>query len=110
MERRKIANEAEARRALSAVAGAKVSIGAWARAHGIDGRSLHAWDLALNRKARPKPVAQKKPTAGLVELVSTAVAASQARYVMRVGAVSFEFGDDAQEETLRRAVGVLRSC
>jgi hypothetical protein len=35
---------------------------------------------------------------------------SGARYVVRVGEISFEFGDDATEETLRRTIGVLRSC
>lgn len=79
-------------------------LGAWARANGIDGRSLHAWKLALSRRGtkvdRPK----------LVELVPSARVEPSARYVVRVGKVAFEFGDDAREETLRRVLVALRSC
>lgn len=108
MERRKIANEAEARRALKAVARTGAGIAAWARAHGVDGRSLHAWDMVLARKATGR--ASCRPgSATLVELVPTTVV-STARYVLRVGEGSIEFGDDARDETLRRVVGVLRSC
>jgi transposase-like protein len=108
MERRKISDEVEARSALKAIARAGVSIKEWAREHGIDGRSLHAWDMALTRRAQR--VARPRPTtAALVELVPT-IPRSSSRYVSRVGALSLEFGDDASEEMLRRAVRVLRSC
>jgi len=107
MERRKISGEAEARSALKAIARAGISIKEWARDHGVDGRSLHAWEMALARRARG--VAQPRCAAALVELVPSMPAAS-ARYVMRVGEVSVEFGDDASEETLLRVVGLLRSC
>lgn len=110
MERRKIANEEEARRALLAVARAGVGVGAWARAHGVDGRSLHAWKMVLTRRAQRAARPRQKPAAAFVELVPTTPALSQARYVMKVGEFSFEFGDDAQEETLRRVIGALRSC
>jgi DNA-binding transcriptional LysR family regulator len=33
-----------------------------------------------------------------------------ARYVVRVGDVELELDDDFRDETLRRLVGVLRSC
>jgi hypothetical protein len=48
--------------------------------------------------------------ASLVELVPVTTARLPARYVVAVGPVSFEFGDDIREETLRRVLGVLRSC
>jgi hypothetical protein len=79
-------------------------LGAWAQANGIDGRSLHAWELALSR--RGKKVGRPK----LVELVPAARVELPARYVVRVGEVAFEFGDDAREETLRRVLVALRSC
>jgi transposase-like protein len=108
MERRKISGEAEARRALKAIARAGVSIRTWAREHGVDGRSLHAWEMTLTRRA-PGAARPPRRIAALVELVP-ASPVSSARYVMRAGEVSFEFGDDASEEMLRRAVGALRSC
>jgi transposase len=103
MERRKISGETEARSALKAIARAGISTKTWAREYGIDGRSLHAWEMALTRRARR--VAKPRRTAALVEFVPT-IPVSSARYVMRVGEISFEFGDDASEEMLRRAVGV----
>jgi hypothetical protein len=107
MERRKISGEAEARSALKAIARAGISIKTWAREHGVDGRSLHAWEMALTRRAQG--VVRPRRAAALVELVPT-TPLSSARYVMRVGEISFEFGDDASEETLLRVVGLLRSC
>ena len=104
MELRKIAGEAEARRALAAVTTSGKGLGAWARAHGIDGRSLHAWKLALSRRGT------KAGRPGLVELVPAAKVEPPARYAIRVGKVAFEFGDDAREETLRRVLLALRSC
>lgn len=98
--------EAEARRALAVIARSGTSIREWARAHRIDGRSLHAWDLVLSRKV-PR---RASPRAAIVELLPVPAARVPARYVMRLGDVAIEFGDDAQEETLRRVLGVLRSC
>jgi hypothetical protein len=107
MDRRKIRDEADARRSLAAVARAGVGIGEWARANGVDGRSLRAWRMNLERcgasKGRPARVAR------LVELVP-ASAGTPAKYVLRRGAVTVEFGDDAREETLRRLVAVLQTC
>jgi hypothetical protein len=107
MERRKISGEAEARSALHAIKQAGVSLKEWAKEQGVDGRSLHAWKMVLTRRAGG--MARPRRKAALVELVPTAPVSS-ARYAMRVGELSFEFGDDASEEMLRRAAGVLRSC
>ena len=43
---RKIEDETEARRCLRAAKLAGYSAGEWARAHGIDGRSLNSWKVA----------------------------------------------------------------
>ena len=116
-EQRKIEDEREARACLAAVARAGTRIGPWARARGIDGRSLHAWHMNLSRRAQPverrMAIATKAvgaATAGLVELVPSAAAQPSGRYVLVVGSISFGFGDDFREETLRRVLGVLRSC
>jgi hypothetical protein len=101
---RKIAGEAEARRALEAVRVSGKGLGEWARSNGIDGRSLHAWNLAFSRRGT------KAGRLGLVELVPAPEVGIAVRYAIRVGEVAFEFGDDAREETLRRVLGVLRSC
>lgn len=91
------------------------SAGEWARVHGIDGRSLHAWKINFergeayaprtSRAAKPRPVAS-----ALVELVPRGpIGTTCARYVLEVGGARLEFGDDAAADTLRRVVEVLRS-
>ena len=113
---RKIASESEARGCLSAVKRSGLSIKEWARARGIDGRSLHAWKMNLERSTRAprsrttKAIVPSGPsTMRLVELVPTTTAAPS-RYVLRVGSASVEFDDDFTTDSLRRVVEVLRSC
>lgn len=117
MERRKIGSEREARRCLAAVKASGVSLKEWARARGIDGRSLHAWQMNLERGTPTRAGSRKgstriAPTRSarmqLVELVPAPGASS--RYVLRIGPLSVEFGDDFDAATLRRVVEVLRSC
>ena len=114
---RKIEDEREAVRCLRAAEREGVSAGEWARAHGVDGRSLRAWQMNIGRrgstvrrrKVRPKPV----PTAhALVELVPgpAPTARGAGRYVLEVGGARFEFGDDVSVATLRRVLEALRSC
>lgn len=121
MSRRKIGDESEARKCLSAIDAAGGDIRAWAREHGIDGRSLHAWRVNLARSGaktrgpRRKRRSARVTTKGLVELVPAGFAAAvpslgPTRYVLEVGGVRVEFGDDFYEPTLRRVVGILRSC
>ena len=123
MSRRKIEDEAEARRCLLAIETEGWDIRTWARAHDVDGRSLHAWSINLarvgtrmpKRAARRDHVALAPRVNGLVELVPNRAArrlssADIGRYVLEVGGTRVEFGDDFSEPTLRRIVGVLRSC
>jgi len=114
---RKITDEREARRCLAAAKRAGVSVGKWARARGIDGRSLHAWQMNVERRgtsAGRRRRKRKAPTTrGLVELVPAAhsvnvVAAG--RYVLEVAGARVEFGDDVSVATLRRVLEALRSC
>jgi len=115
---RKIDDELEARRYLLAAERARQTPGEFARAHGLDGRSLHAWKINFAKRRSDAPLARRaarmRPVANaLVELVPRAAliaTAARARYVLEVGDARLEFGDDASADTLRRVVGVLRSC
>ena len=122
-KRRKIEDEGDARRCLSAVEADGGDIRAWAREHGVDGRSLHAWRVNLARwdKATPTPRRRRRMALqctvgnGLVELIPTgaeraASPSSAGRYVLEVCNGRIEFGDDFSEATLVRVVGMLRSC
>lgn len=115
---RKIDDEHEARRCLLAARRAEQTPGEWARGHGIDGRSLHAWKINFDRggpaatRIRRAPAARPVANA-LVELVprgATTMPTTRARYVLEVGSARLEFGDDASAETLHRVLEILRSC
>jgi len=101
---RKIWGERDARACVTAAKAAGLGLGAWAREHGVDGRSLHAWAMNLGLVARPVA----KPT--LIELVPMTAPPTVARYVVRVGDVGIEVTDDFADETLVRLVRVLRAC
>lgn len=116
---RKIQSEFEAARCLRAAEREGLRAGDWARAHGVDGRSLHAWQMNLARRGTTSPLKRRKarrkamPSAqALVELVpvATPVTHGPGRYTLVVGRVRVEFGDDASVVTLRRVLEVLRSC
>lgn len=116
-ERRKIRDEEDARACIEAVEAAGGDVGAWARAHGVDGRSLNRWRFNLARRGHStrgagasRRVAAISAPLQLVELVPTAPVRETARYVVRVGDVELELDDGFLDETLRRIVGVLRSC
>ena len=106
MAGRRILNEQEARWRLAAARAARGGLAAWARSHGIDGRSLNAWRVNLERGGVHRPRVEPK----LVEVVPAPAAVSSARYVLHIGRVGLELGDDFSEQTLRRLVGLLRSC
>lgn len=112
---RKVEDEIEARVLLAKVDASGGDVGAWCRAHGFDGRSLSAWRTNLargrapgRRRTRPAAATSVAPLR-LVELVPTTTI-SASRYVVRVGAIAVELGDDFREETLRRLLEVLRPC
>jgi transposase-like protein len=105
MAGRRILNEQDARRSLAAAKSSRAGLAAWARAHGVDGRSLNAWRVNLERR-----VGEPRGVAKLVELVPVAAPAVAARYVLRIRGVELEVGDGFNEQTVRRLVGLLRSC
>lgn len=108
MAGRRIFNEQDARRCLAAAKAARGGPAEWARAHGIDGRSLNAWRVNLSRRGVPRARALAPR---LVELVPVSPpVSSTARYVLHVGGVELEVGDDFSEVGLRRLVTLLKSC
>ena len=113
---RKIEDESEARRCLLAAKRGGLSAGEWARARGIDGRSLHAWQMNLERRGAPALTRRRKPRVAraaraLVELVPAVTrSGASGRYVLEVDGARVEFGDDASVATLCRVLEALRSC
>ncbi len=105
---RKIVDARDARTCVKAARAAGLSLGAWARRHGVDGRSLHAWSVNLGLP----PSVPARP--GLIELVSRPAppspGPSPVRYVVRVGETAVEVGEDFEDDTLARVVRVLRAC
>ncbi len=103
---RKIVDARDARACVKAARAAGLSLGAWARRHGVDGRSLHAWSVDLGLS--PSALARS----GLIELVPRAApqVPGPARYVVRVGETAVEVGDNFEDDTLARVVRVLRAC
>ncbi len=67
---RRIDDEVEARRCVFAAKRAGQTAGEWARAHGIDGRSLHAWKINFERGEAPL-ARRAKPHPGASALVET---------------------------------------
>lgn len=115
--RRKIEDERDAVGCLRAAERLALSPRDWARAHGVDGRSLHAWQMNLARRGTSSPGKRRKRTPSvaahaLVELVPavTPVATGAGRYALVVGGARLEFGDDVSVTTLRRVLEALRSC
>lgn len=111
MERRKIRDEADARACMTAVKVSGLSPAAWCRSEGVDGRSLRAWTINLQRGAGSarKPMQSARPLS-LIELVPSAAVRAASRYTVRVGAHGVELDDQFDEKTLRRLVSVLASC
>lgn len=103
---RKLKDAEEARSALAAVAASGLSRVAWARAHGINARSLNGWRLTLERQERAGAVAPLR----LVELVAPRRPAAEARYQIRLGDVTVEVDDQFDPGTLRRLLSVVAGC
>lgn len=106
MAGRRIRDEADARACLAAVARSGTTVVDWVRSHGVDGRSLQAWRLILERRrlARPRDL----PFVELV--VGDKVARPAPRYTVRVGDMAVEVDDGFDEVTLRRLLAVMSAC
>jgi hypothetical protein len=115
MQRRRVVSSAEeARTFLAAIDAAGGDVRAWALANGIDGRSLNGWRRRLSRPVRARARRKRKETGSngirLVELVPATTVASPSRYSLELRGVRVEFCEDFSESTLRRIIGVLKSC
>lgn len=99
---RRIRDEVDARACLAKVTESGRALAAWSREHGIDGRSLHAWKVNLERG---KVAALRRR---FVELVPRAPVS--ARYAVIIGDVRIEVDDGFQPERLARLVAALRLC
>lgn len=105
MERRKIRNENDAKTCLAEAAQSGLECTAWARAHGIDARSLNAWRLALARRdsaGTPAPIR-------FIELVAPR-AEPAAVYPVHVGRFEVRVPAHFDEACLVRLLRAVASC
>jgi hypothetical protein len=108
MAGRRIYDEQDARRCLAAARSTPGGLAAWAPKHGVDGRSVNAWRVNLERRGVPRP---RTMAPRMVELVPAVPRfAPRASYVLRVAGVELEVGEHFDEPSLRRLVGLLKSC
>jgi hypothetical protein len=109
MPGRKIADESDAHACLEAAARSGLPRAEWARAHGVDARSLNAWRLNLERRSAE---AAKPSELRLFELVSEAApprsAVSGVRLVLGELVVEVDRGFDAG--TLGRVLDLVAPC
>ena len=109
MAGRKVLNEQDARRCLRAVKASRSELGAWAREHGVDGRSLNLWRVNFERSGVLRVGAAAPKLVELVVAPRPAVG-PRAPFVLRIGGAELEVGDHFDEASLLRLVGVLKSC
>lgn len=102
MTRRKIKDAADARACLEAAARSGLGRAAWARAHGVDARSLNAWRLNLSRSTEVSAPLR------LVELLPPA--ASTAVYRVHARGFMVEVEDDFDDRVLARLLAVVVGC
>lgn len=100
---RKIRDRDDAFACLSAWQASGLTLSAWSQSNGVDGRSLHCWQVNLRRGR------QAKARAAMVELIAVPAAPS-ARYVVRVDGIEVEVDDSFREDTLERLLQVLVAC
>lgn len=106
MAGRKIRDAAEAEMCLAASARSGQGRAEWARAHGVDARSLNAWWLNLGGR---RPRGEERARLRLVELVPEPVSPA-GKFIVRVGRAEVEFDTHFDEGALRRLLAVVASC
>lgn len=103
MAGRKIEDEMEARSCLRAAAASGEGRAAWARRHGIDGRSLNAWRVNLERGGREQPELR------LLELVASSPPGAPGCRV-RCGSFVVEVDAEFDDQVLCRVLTVVAAC
>lgn len=107
MAGRKVRDEEDARACLRAVEASGELRAAWARSHGIDARSLNAWRVALDRRAR------RSKASGLFELVPLRGERADGPspvIVVRRGEFVVDVPEDADMEHLGRVLRAVAAC
>lgn len=105
MSRRKIRDEADARACLEAAHASGTPRAAWARAHGIDARSLQAWRLILERMDTAQQPVE------FLELVPTLPPARAPRPLRLVHeGLLVEVPEDFDDDHLLRVLRVVLAC
>ena len=109
MPGRNIADETDAHACLKAAARSGLPRAEWARAHGVDARSLNAWRLNLERRSGE---AAEPPELRLVELVSEVAPRQSARSGVRlvVGELVVEVDRGFDAGTLGRVLDLVAPC
>jgi hypothetical protein len=109
MPGRKITDESDAHACLEAAAASGLTRAGWARAHGVDARSLNAWRVNLERRSRGQGT---RSELRLVELVSQEPCGpptgSGVRLVMGELVVEVDRGFD--QGTLLAVLDVVAAC
>jgi hypothetical protein len=104
MAGRRVRDERDARSCLEAVEASGMGRAEWARAHGVEPRSLNAWRVNLERGVRGKR------GRGLLELVPAGRPDAPTTYIVRCGPFSVEVGKDFDERALGRLLTVVAGC
>jgi len=99
----KIRDDADARACLAAMERSALPLAKWAQAHGIDGRSLHAWRHNLGSR-RGESVQLR-----MVEL-TVAAPVQRGRYIVHLGDLAVEVDEHFDPETLRRLLDAVAEC
>ena len=99
---RLLMDEEDARACLHKAERSRLGRREWARANGVNARSLNAWRLILGRKATP--------SLRLVELVTPETQGVSAKYTVCVGELRIEVDRHFDPEVLRLLIATVASC
>lgn len=101
MQHRKIKDRGDAESCLSAAAVTAQTPTEWARANGVDGRSLRCWRMAIEGRRPPAPLR-------LLELI--APVSTPPSYTVRCGTFEVDAPPDFDEAVLGRLLRVVASA
>lgn len=105
MERRKVRDHQEAVELLDALAASRLTLAEFSHSRGIDGRSLHCWQLNLRPLSSPPPRGLR-----LVELTAPKPDRPLAKYCVRFDGIEVEVDDHFHDDTLARLLAVVVAC
>lgn len=106
MARRKVRDEQEAHELLAGAEAAGADLATWARTHGIDGRSLNAWSLNLDRRRHHGSADALR----VVELIPKEPAAPPSMLTIRCGPFVVDVSPGVDEHLLARVLSTVSTC